>query len=202
MYDTPYLTLHDWEWTEHRIQHSDDGFWTRYLALYLENQASLKHYQKASAQLSNLCHTLRRKLAPPDVKLLVYTLSVKAQIRYPAGLAPWTLQQYQLLDRKHTSLLRQVYGLRRTFPTTLIYTPTSLGGCGEELICDTFQLQKWTYLQLVSHLGVTSLAVVTVLICRAQQNTISSPSRYCSSLLDWSQQIGLSLTRAPSAELP
>ncbi len=28
MYDTPYLTLHDWEWNRHRIQHSDDGFWT------------------------------------------------------------------------------------------------------------------------------------------------------------------------------
>ena len=119
MYDTPHLTLHDWAWTEHRIQHC---FWTRYLGLFLDNQASLKHFEKASAQLSNLCHTLRRKLAPPDVKHLVYTLSVKAQIRYPAGLAPWTLQQYQLLDKKPTSLLRQVYGLRRTFPTALIYT--------------------------------------------------------------------------------
>ena len=85
MYDTPFLTLHDWEWTAHRIQHSDDGFWTRYLGLYLDTHASLlKHYERASAQLSNLCHTLRRKLAPPDIKHLVYTLSIKAQIRYPA----------------------------------------------------------------------------------------------------------------------
>jgi hypothetical protein len=81
----------------------------------------MKHYEKASAQLSNLCHTIWRKLAPPDVKLLVYTLSIKAQIRYPAGLAPWTLQQYRLLNIKPTSLLRQVYDLRRTFPTALIY---------------------------------------------------------------------------------
>ena len=29
-----------------------------------------------------------------------------------------------------------------------------------------------------------------------------APSRYCSSLLEWSQLIGLSLTRAPRAELP
>ena len=84
----------------------------------------------------------------------------------------------------------------------MIYTPTSLGGCGEELISDTSQLQKWTYLQLVSHLGAASSAVVAALISRAQQNNILSPSRYCSSLLEWSQLIGLSLTRASPAELP
>ncbi len=77
---------------------------------------------------------------------MVYTLSIKSQIRYPAGLAPWTLAQYLLLDKKPTSLLRQIYGLWRTFPTALIYTPPSLGGCGEEWISDTSQLQKWTYL--------------------------------------------------------
>jgi hypothetical protein len=84
----------------------------------------------------------------------------------------------------------------------LIYTPTSLGGCGEELISDTSQLQKWTYLQLVSHLGAASSAVVTDLITRAQQNSILSPSRYCSSLLEWSQLLDISLTRSATAELP
>jgi hypothetical protein len=53
MYDTPYLTLHDWEWNTHRIQHSDDGFWTRYLGLFLDTQSSQKHYAAAAAQLSN-----------------------------------------------------------------------------------------------------------------------------------------------------
>jgi hypothetical protein len=46
MYDTPYLTLHDWKWTGHRIQHSDDGFWMRYLGLFLDTQASQKHYMR------------------------------------------------------------------------------------------------------------------------------------------------------------
>ncbi len=109
-------------------------------------------------------------MAPTDVKLMVYTLSIKSQIRYPAGLAPWTPAQYQLLDKKPTSLLRQIYGLWHTFPTALIYTPTSLGGCGEERISDTSQLQNGhTYLQLVSHLSTLSAAVVTDLIQRAQQ---------------------------------
>jgi hypothetical protein len=127
---------------------------------------------------------------------------IKAQIRYPAGLAPWTLPQYKLLDGKPTSLLRQIYGLRRTFPTALIYTPTSLGGCGEERISDTAQLQKWTYLQLVAHLGDSSSQVVEDLICRAQRNTILSPSRYCSSLLDWGHQLGLSLSKPTPTPLP
>jgi hypothetical protein len=83
MYDTPFLTLHDWEWNTHRIQHSDDRFWTRYLGLFLDTHACQKHFDKASAQLANLCHTLRRKMAPPDVKLMVYTLvsSLKFDIR-------------------------------------------------------------------------------------------------------------------------
>jgi hypothetical protein len=81
MYNTPFLTFAHWR------QHSDDGFWTRYLGLFLDIQASQKHYEKAFAQLSLLCHTLNRKLALPDVKLMVYNLTVKPQIRYPAGLA-------------------------------------------------------------------------------------------------------------------
>jgi hypothetical protein len=27
MYDTPYLTLHDWHWISHTVQHQDDGYW-------------------------------------------------------------------------------------------------------------------------------------------------------------------------------
>jgi hypothetical protein len=54
-----------------------------------------------------MCHLLTKKL--------VYNLCLKSQIRYPAGLAPWTSDQYYTLDRIPTALLRQIYGLRRTW---------------------------------------------------------------------------------------
>ncbi len=40
MYDTPHLTLHNWAWTEHQIQHSNDGFWTRYIPGPVPRQSS------------------------------------------------------------------------------------------------------------------------------------------------------------------
>jgi hypothetical protein len=85
---------------------------------------------------------LLRKRAPPHAKLLVYTLCIKSQIRYPAGLAPWSLSQYQELDQIPNSLLRQIYGLRRTFAAFLIYAPHEVGVCGEHRISNAAQLQK------------------------------------------------------------
>ncbi len=44
MYDTPYLTLQDWHWISHTVQHQDDGYWTRYLGLFLDQHACSKHF--------------------------------------------------------------------------------------------------------------------------------------------------------------
>lgn len=68
-----------------------------------------------------MCKLLNRKVAPPAAKRLVYTLSIKFQIRYPAGLAPWTLQQYLDLDRAPTAFLRHIYGV-----TMVSNAPTAL----------------------------------------------------------------------------
>jgi hypothetical protein len=75
-----------------------------------------------------MCKLLTRKVAPPAAKRLVYSLCIKSQIRYLAGLAPWTMAQYQELDKTPAELFRQIYGLRRTFPSDLIYAPEDLGG--------------------------------------------------------------------------
>lgn len=72
----------------------------------------------------------------------MYALCLKSQIRYPAGLVPWTPHQYRELDKAPAELLRQIYGLRRTFPTDLIYAPEDVGGCGESRISDATQLRN------------------------------------------------------------
>ncbi len=46
-----------------------------------------------------MCRLLATKAAPPAAKRLVYSLCIKSQIRYPAGLAPWTTAQFLELDR-------------------------------------------------------------------------------------------------------
>jgi hypothetical protein len=175
-YHTPYLILHRWDWTTNQVQHWDDGYWTRYLGLYLDQRSCQRHFHKAKAKFAVLCHTLKTKVAPPSAKRMVYALCVKSQIRYPAGLAPWTLIQYQELDWIPNALHRQIYGLRRTFLGDLIYAPHSMGGCGEMRISDSAQLQKWSYLQSVSHNNFASTKVVTALIERAQQAPSNSPT--------------------------
>jgi hypothetical protein len=149
----PFLVLRDWLWRTHRVQQSDDGYWVRYLGLFLDKHSCGRHFTAAKLKLRSLCRLLTRKAAPPATKRLVYFLCVKSQIRYPAGLAPWTPTQYQELDRVPAELFfRNIYGLRRTAPTALIYAPQAVGGCGELRINDVAQLQKWQYLHSTAHL--------------------------------------------------
>jgi hypothetical protein len=168
MYKTPFLTLRDWQWKVHRVQHQDDGYWVRYLGLFLDERSYTKHFHKAKLKLQMLCRLLMRKVAPLAAKKLVYSLCLKSQIRYSAGLAPWTPQQYDALDRAPTELFRHIYGLRRTYPSDLIYFSVQLGGCGESRLSDTAQLQKWHYLHSISHLGCQSADTVMELLHRAQ----------------------------------
>lgn len=202
MYNTPFLILHDWHWHMHRVQHQDDGYWVSYLGLFLDKRSCSKHFHRAKLKLQMLCRLLTRKVAPPAAKKLVYSLCLKSQIRYPAGLAPWTPHQYEDLDRAPTELFRHIYGLRRTYPTDLIYSPIQLGGCGESRLSDTAQLQKWQYLHSTSHLGSCSADVVTELLQRAQLASATDPSYFCTSLIDWGRRMGLTLGQAPTTALP
>jgi hypothetical protein len=87
--NTPFLVLRDLSWIPHRIQHSDDSYWIRYLGLYLDKHACRRHFAAAKLKFRSLCHLLTRKIASPAAKRLVYALCLKSQIRYPpAGLAP------------------------------------------------------------------------------------------------------------------
>jgi hypothetical protein len=202
LYNTPFLVLYDWHWHPHRVQHQDDSYWTRYLGLFLDKHSCNKHFARARLKLREMCRLLTRKVASPAAKRVVYTLCIKSQVRYPAGLAPWTLQQYLDLDRAPTALLRHIYGLRRSFPTDLIYSPVNLGGCGETRISDAAQLQKWKYLHSTSHLGRAPTEVVTELLDRAIHADITAPSYYCTSLVEWGRRMGLDLLQAQPAQMP
>ncbi len=120
LYDTPYFTLQDWHWNSHTVQHQDDGYWTRYLGLFLDHHACSRHFHQAKLKLKIMCRLLMRKIAPPSAKRLVYNLCIKSQIRYPAGLAPWTTHQYLELDRTPAALLRQqsMASAERSLPTS------------------------------------------------------------------------------------
>jgi hypothetical protein len=120
-------------------------------------------------------------------------------MRYPAGLAPWTPKQYDDLDKVPTALLRQIYGLRRCFPTDLLYAPEDIGGCGESRLSDVAQLQKWQYLHTLSHINHAAADVINSLVLRATRATITDPSYYCSSLVAWGRQMELTLLANPLA---
>ena len=200
--NTPFLVLRDWSWRPHRVQHTDEGYWIRYLGLFLDKHACGRHFTAAKLKFRTLCRLLARKVAPPAAKRLVYALCLKSQIRYPAGLAPWSTHQYLQLDRIPAALLRNIYGLRRTFPADLIYAPETMGGCGESRISDTAQLQKWHYLHSAAHLGRSSADTVSALLQRALSAQPTDPTYFCTSLVDWGRKIGLTLSQAQAKALP
>jgi hypothetical protein len=112
------------------------------------------------------------------------------------------MAQYQELDKIPAELFRHIYGLRRTFPSDLIYAREDLGGCGESQISDAAQLQKWTYLHSLAHNGHRSAFVVASLIQRALTASITDPPVYCTSLVAWGKQLGLTLHQATPALSP
>jgi hypothetical protein len=113
-----------------------------------------------------MCRLIERKTSPPSAKRLIYNVCVKSKIRYSAGLAPWTTTQYQELDKTPAELLRQIYGLRRTFPSDLIYAPENLGGCGnlESVIPHNFKN------------GPISLLIVTQWRCVGRCSHLNAPA--------------------------
>ncbi len=125
-----------------------------------------KHYHLAQEKFKQACKFLLLRHAPPQVKKMVFNLCILPCIRYPAGLAPWNLQQYRNLDKIPYQLLKQIYGLRLTFPLALIYTPDALGGCEAKSISDSIQLTKWKYLHSAIHLGDLAKATTNALLTR------------------------------------
>lgn len=152
----------------------------------------------ARLKLQRMCRVLTRKVAPTSAKRIVNMLCLKSQIRYPAGLA---------LGRQHnkmhwirpTPLFGQIYGLRQSFPVDLIYAPEDVGGCGESRLSDIAQLQKWQYLNFITHLGQGHADTMTALIIRAQY---ADSSFYGSSIIALGRRMGLSLHQALVSEIP
>jgi hypothetical protein len=206
LHDNETMVVHDWHWEPHLVIQSNDSFWTRYLGIFLDRKACDKHYQMAQEKFKQACKFLLLRHAPPPVKHMVYTLCILPCIRYPAGLAPWTLQQYRDLDKIPYQLFKQIYGLRLTFPLSLIYTPIALGGCGAKSISDSIQLTKWKYLHSSIHLGGLAQATADALITRGSTTPRQQTTHTCytDSLLQWAAQIGLTLhphTSTPSPPL-
>lgn len=46
LYETPYLILHDWRLNSHAVQHQDDRYCTRYLDLFLDQDACSRHFSR------------------------------------------------------------------------------------------------------------------------------------------------------------
>ncbi len=75
-------------------------------------------------------------------------------------------------------LFRQIYGLRRTFPIDLIYSPEDVGGCGKSRLSDiaqllTFNLSPW----------LKSCGHCLSLLRRALNASVTNSPFYCTSVI-------------------
>jgi hypothetical protein len=155
----------------------------------------------AQEKFKQACRFILLRHAPSLVKRMVFNLCILPCIRYPAGVAPKTLQQYRDLEKIPYQLLKQIYGLRLTFPQALIYTPTALGAYGEKSISDSIQQTKWKYLNSAIHLGGLAKTTTDSLIARGSKLP-RLPTHLTDSLHQWAAQIGLTLTQHVSSPLP
>ena len=191
----PTLIIRDWWWTPYLVVQSSSDFWTRYLGIYLDSNICIRHYEQAIQQYKFSCNALIHRTAPSSAKKMVHTLCLRPKIRYIAALSPWTLQQYKKIDQVPYQLFCQIYGLRRGFPLALIYTPITLGGCGDTKLSDEANSMKWKILHSCIHLGGLSKQISNELIERAvHRRRESQKSRgYADSMIEWCMEMGLTL---------
>jgi len=69
-----------------------------------------------------------------------------AKLAYPLRFSSWPLSHYRKLDHELSLLFRRSTRNQPTFPTALLYLPTSHGGMGLKRLSDLVQLDKWSSL--------------------------------------------------------
>lgn len=200
--NTPFLVLRDSSGLPHRVQHTEDGYWIRYLGLFLDKQACGRHFTAAKLKFRILCRLLARKIAPPAAKRVVYALCLKSQIRFATLQASHPGLRLSIWNWIASPQLSYATSMALDLSADLIYAPEAMGGCGESRISDTAQLQKWHYLHSVAHLGRSSADTVSALLHRAFSAQPTDPTYFCTSLVEWGRKIGLTLSQAPATALP
>ena len=100
----------------------------------------------------------------PDCAVIAASVSSLTRASYTAQFTPWAAHDISDLDVPLNQLFRRLSGNMRSYPTHLLYLPTSMGGLGLPRLSTYVNTRKWCIAQrALLHTGNTSLAVERLL---------------------------------------
>jgi len=136
------LMIHTSKWMPHQLILSPDKEF-RYLGLHIDLTYS-GHFQfhQADRTARSICSIIKLRKASVATKYAVARSVAMSKIFYTGQLAPYTLQQYRLLDIPFHDLLRHATRNLQGFPTRLLYLPIKYGGLGFTRFSHLIQIQK------------------------------------------------------------
>ena len=103
-------------------------------------------FTMARTMAKKIVAVISSRMASPDLKYIVARTSTMAKLAYPLRFSSWPLSHYRKLDHELSLLFRRSTRNQPTFPTALLYLPTSHGGMGLKRLSDLVQLDKWSSL--------------------------------------------------------
>jgi hypothetical protein len=102
--------------------------------------------KKAITHINTVTQVLSLKRAPSAIKLLVARLVPMNQLLYYGAMSPWTMAQYQELDKPLSLMFRRITNNLDSFPEALLYLHRSKGGLQLPHLSQIMQERKWSAL--------------------------------------------------------
>ena len=91
-------------------------------------------------------HVLQKTSTTPQLKIETIEAGILSKARYAAKFSSWSLRDLEELDKPFSKAYRKILSLTPTFPTELLYGPSSHGCIGLKRFSDCVNMDKLSVL--------------------------------------------------------
>ena len=106
---------------------------------------------------------------------MVARTCVAKRAEYTGQFSTWTTTQLNELDAPFTTLYKKLTKNTHSYPTELLYLPTSMGGLGLHRTSDGIQTAKFSILQRHMMAGGPTTTNIETLLCNSLKQSHQSP---------------------------
>ena len=143
---TEALTIYGEHWSPQHVSVKDDGT-IKMLGMTFDIHGP-QHTQAAATTLRiGRASAIMGAQRAVDNAVLTATVSSLTRASYTAQFTAWSAAALPGLDTKFNQLYRRLSGNMPTFPTRLLYLPTSSGGMGLPRLSTYVNMRKWSMAQ-------------------------------------------------------
>ena len=182
------LIVYDQYWRPIAVPFAANGS-VEYLGIVHDiGGGGLSQWNLTVAEIRTSVAKLWKKKASATLKWLVISISLYEKIAYSASLCPWTIREYEALDKLLRPLFRSITKNLQTFPNQLIHMARPLG-LGFTSISDFINERKKSKLDRLLHGSAMDKAVMESLLKRAAEELGATATRGHWTILQVSENV-------------